>query len=87
MPQIIVKADRGDGREEDVVMLRERINSRDFECATFASRLVERLGWAIDDAHAVEQAAAHAVEQAAEDTPQTPTAAPEHEPRRTPVTA
>ncbi len=58
MPQIIVKADRGSGRGEDAVLLRERINSSDFESATFAARLVERLGWAVDDAHAVEEAPA-----------------------------
>ena len=56
MPQIIVTADRGTDRGEGSVMLRERISSSDFESATFAARLVERLGWAVDDAHAVEQA-------------------------------
>jgi hypothetical protein len=55
MPQIIVTADRGSGQGEGAVLLRERINSSDFECATFAARLVERLGWAVDDAHAVER--------------------------------
>jgi hypothetical protein len=54
MPQIIVIAD--DGTDELAVLLRERITSSDFESETFAARLVERLGWAIDDAHAVEQA-------------------------------
>ena len=53
MPQIIVTAENGD--DERTVMLRERINSSDFEIATFAERLVERLGWAVDDAHAIEQ--------------------------------
>ena len=53
MPQIIVTAENGnDGR---TVMLRERINRSDFEIATFAARLVERLGWAVDDAHAIKQ--------------------------------
>jgi hypothetical protein len=51
MPQIIVTADRGDGR----VTLRERINISDFESHTFAQRLVERLGWAVGDAHEAEQ--------------------------------
>jgi len=51
MPQIIVTADRGDGR----VTLRERINISDFESQTFAQRLVERLGWAVGDAHEAEQ--------------------------------
>ena len=56
MPQIIVTADRGTDRGEGAVMLRERISSSDFESATFARRLVERLGWAVDDAHAIEHA-------------------------------
>jgi hypothetical protein len=56
MPQIIVTADCVTDRGEGAVMLRERISSSDFESVTFAARLVERLGWAVDDAHAVEQA-------------------------------
>lgn len=54
MPQIIVtaneRADRGDG----AVMLRERITISDFESDHFAAHLVERLGWAVSDAHEVE---------------------------------
>jgi hypothetical protein len=53
MPQIIVTADRrSDG--EGAVMLRERINPSDFESAHFATQLVERLGWAVEDAQATE---------------------------------
>jgi hypothetical protein len=53
MPQIIVTADRpSDG--EGAVMLRERINPSDFESAHFAAQLVERLGWAVEDAQAAE---------------------------------
>jgi hypothetical protein len=55
MPEIIVTADRDSERGEGAVMLRERINLSDFESATFAQRLVERLGWAVSDAHAVEE--------------------------------
>jgi hypothetical protein len=55
MPQIIVTADRETDRGEGAVMLRERISSSDFESETFAARLVERLGWAVDDAHAAER--------------------------------
>jgi hypothetical protein len=55
MPEIIVTADRDTDRGEGAVMLRERINASDFESATFAERLVERLGWAVSDAHAIEQ--------------------------------
>jgi hypothetical protein len=53
MPQIIVTADRGDG----AVMLRERVNISDFESDHFAAQLVERLGWAVSDAHEAEQTA------------------------------
>ncbi len=51
MPQIIVTADRGDG----TVTWRERINASDFESDHFARQLVERIGWAVHDAHEVEQ--------------------------------
>lgn len=54
MPQIIVKADHTD-RDEDQVMLRERINVTDFESERFAANLVERLGWAVLDASEVER--------------------------------
>ncbi len=73
MPQIIVTADRPTDHAETAVMLRERISSSDFESATFAMRLVERLGWAIDDAHAVERAdPADPVERAAPADPAEP---------------
>ncbi len=51
MPQIIVTADRGDG----TITWRERINASDFESDHFAQQLVQRIGWAVDDAHEVEQ--------------------------------
>jgi hypothetical protein len=54
MPQIIVMADRPNERGEGVVMLRERVNVTDFESDHFAAQLVERLGWAVEDAHAAE---------------------------------
>lgn len=57
MPQIIVTADRSTDRGEGAVMLRERINVADFESDHFAAQLVERLGWAVNDAHDVEQEA------------------------------
>jgi hypothetical protein len=54
MPQIIVTADKlPDGREPPV-MFRERVNVRDFESDHFAAQLVERLGWAVGDADAVD---------------------------------
>jgi hypothetical protein len=55
MPQIIVTADRTDDRGEGAVMLRERVNLTDFESDHFAAKLVERLGWAVSDAHEAEQ--------------------------------
>jgi len=55
MPQIIVTADGDADLGEGAVMLRERINVSDFESRTFKQRLVERLGWAVSDAHEAEQ--------------------------------
>jgi hypothetical protein len=36
-------------------MLRERVSVSDFESHHFAKHLVERLGWAVNDAHEVEE--------------------------------
>jgi hypothetical protein len=36
-------------------MLRERVNVADFESQHFAAQLVERLGWAVEDADKVER--------------------------------
>jgi hypothetical protein len=36
-------------------MLRERVNAADFESDHFAAMLVERLGWAVNDALDAEQ--------------------------------
>jgi hypothetical protein len=55
MPQIIVMADRSADRGEGMVMLRERVNLSDLESAHFARQLLERLGWAIGDAHEAEE--------------------------------
>lgn len=54
MPQIIVTADRSTDRGEDVVMLRERVSLSDLESDHFARHLLERLGWAVGDAHEAE---------------------------------
>lgn len=53
MPQIIVTADHG--QEQNGIMLRERVNTADFESERFAANLIERLGWAVVDATEVEQ--------------------------------
>jgi hypothetical protein len=55
MPQIIVTADRSDHMDEGAVMLRERVNVADFESDHFAAQLVERLGWAVNDADEAER--------------------------------
>lgn len=55
MPQIIVTAGDAEGLEQATVMLRERVNADDFESERFAVNLVERLGWAVEDATAAEQ--------------------------------
>jgi hypothetical protein len=66
MPQIIVTADKRADRGDGAVMLRERIAVSDFESDHFAAQLVERLGWAVSDAHEVEVEATETIE-AAED--------------------
>ena len=55
MPQIIVVADNGRERPEDAVMLRERISASDLQSQHFALQLLERLEWAVGDAHQVER--------------------------------
>jgi hypothetical protein len=46
-------------------MLKERVNLADFESDHFAAQLVERLGWAVSDAHDAEHAPATAPEPTA----------------------
>lgn len=50
MPQIIVTADQPSNQGDRAVMLRERVSAADFESGHFAAQLVERLGWAVNDA-------------------------------------
>ena len=57
MPQIIVTADRRPDRGDGAVMLRERVTVHDFESDHFVVHLLERLGWAVGDAHEVERRA------------------------------
>jgi hypothetical protein len=54
MPQIIVAADRGAAFGEGAVTFRERVNVADFESEHFAAQLVERIGWAVEDADRAE---------------------------------
>jgi hypothetical protein len=55
MPQIIVTAGNAAHEDEQSVTLRERVNASDFESERFATNLVERLGWAVDDAAEAER--------------------------------
>ncbi len=75
MPQILVTAGPTDQHGGGEVMLRERVNSADFESERFAVNLVERLGWAVLDATEVEQHPPSEPELEAQ-----PPAAPEPEP-------
>jgi hypothetical protein len=69
MPQIIVIADTPGEGGAARVMFRERVTKRDFESGHFATQLAERLGWAVGDAHAVDQREqARRVEAAADDS-------------------
>jgi hypothetical protein len=55
MPQIIVAADRGAAFGDGAVTFRETVNVADFESQHFATQLVERLGWAVEDADQAER--------------------------------
>jgi hypothetical protein len=57
MPQIIVTADRRPDRGDGAVLLSERVTVNDFESDHFVVHLLERLGWAVGDAHEVERQA------------------------------
>ena len=61
MPQIIVTADGGAAFGGGAVSLKERVNVSDFESQHFATQLVERLGWAVEDAQQVERGHAEPV--------------------------
>lgn len=58
MPQIIVTANSPNERDSAAVMFRERVNVSDFDSHHFANQLVERIGWAVSDAHEAERDAA-----------------------------
>jgi hypothetical protein len=53
VPTIIVQAEPTHDREPVMVMA-ERVVTSELESDHFASQLIERLGWAIDDAERVE---------------------------------
>jgi hypothetical protein len=60
MPQIIVMADAPADSSEGAIMWRERITPADLESRHFTSQLLERLGWAVSDAHELEPTHTHA---------------------------
>jgi hypothetical protein len=55
MPQIIVTATSEHEIHEGKVLLRERVNATDFESERFTANLLERLGWAVEDATEAEK--------------------------------
>jgi hypothetical protein len=57
MPQIIVRAAPGD--RPGAVTLQEKVTGSDLNSDQFASRLVERMGWALLDAEDIEESARH----------------------------
>jgi hypothetical protein len=59
VPQIIVMADGSTDHRDATVMFRERVSVSDLESRHFASQLLERLGWAVGDAHEVESEHEH----------------------------
>jgi hypothetical protein len=61
MPQIIVTADNP---ADPTVLLRERVSVSDFESRHFSDHLVERLGWAVEDADEVEQSVSRGARRA-----------------------
>ena len=52
MPRIIVMAER----PTDTLMLSERIGVADLDSEHFRAQLLERLSWAVGDAHVAEHA-------------------------------
>jgi hypothetical protein len=54
VPQILVVTDPP-GESESTVVYRERVASADLESAHFSNQLVERVGWAVQDAGLIER--------------------------------
>lgn len=53
MPRIIVQAEPSD-KHDPIMLMAERVSPSDMESHHFNAQLIERLGWAIDDARTVE---------------------------------
>ena len=58
MPQILVVTDSADASGSTVVY-RERISIADLRSDHFSGQLVERVGWAVDDASNLEREGRH----------------------------
>jgi hypothetical protein len=58
MPQILVVTDSGEASEGTVVY-RERVSIADLRSDHFSDQLVERVGWAVDDASNLERESRH----------------------------
>jgi hypothetical protein len=56
MPRIIVTTDLSPHVDDDPVLLDERVHAVHLSSDHAAAQLVERLGWAINDAETAEQA-------------------------------
>jgi len=54
MPQITVTAEAS-GTDGAAMTLRERVSAADFESERFLANLLERFGWAVEDATVAEQ--------------------------------
>jgi len=55
MPQILVVTESP--ADDSAVVYRERISTADLESAHFSGQLVERVAWAVEDAHLFERRA------------------------------
>jgi hypothetical protein len=52
MPEIIVRTESEQG--DSAVVMRERVTPRNLESDHYAGQLIERIGWAVVDASAVQ---------------------------------
>lgn len=54
MPQIVITADGGRDSRRGREVMRERVAMSDLESDMFTAHLVERIEWALSDAHSLE---------------------------------
>jgi hypothetical protein len=53
MPKIIIRAD-SPGHEAPLITLSERVVAESLQSSHYAGQLIERISWAVEDAHALE---------------------------------